>query len=89
MAQLLVRNLDPQIVERLKNIAKSHHRSLQGEIKHILEYVASAPAGKLSFLEEETSSWPKGFLKEIFGGWQGESLTRPPQGDYEKRDELE
>lgn len=37
MAQLLVRNLDPEIVERLKQRAKRHKRSLQGEAKFILE----------------------------------------------------
>ncbi|MDA8214885.1 MAG: hypothetical protein M0Z64_06370 [Nitrospiraceae bacterium] len=37
MAQLLVRGLDPETVERLKQRAKRHHRSLQGEAKLILE----------------------------------------------------
>jgi len=37
MSQLLVRDLDPAVVERLKQRAKRHRRSLQGEAKAILE----------------------------------------------------
>lgn len=36
MAQILVRDLDTGIVERLKTRAKQHGRSLQGEVKVIL-----------------------------------------------------
>jgi plasmid stability protein len=41
MAQLLVRNLDDAVVARLKNRAREHHRSLQGEVKAILEEAAA------------------------------------------------
>ncbi len=40
MAQLLVRGLEPETVERLKQRAKRHRRSLQGEAKRILEDAA-------------------------------------------------
>jgi antitoxin FitA len=40
MAQLLVRDLDPAVVERLKERARQNHRSLQGEVKTILEAAA-------------------------------------------------
>jgi plasmid stability protein len=40
MAQVLVRDLDPEILERLKKRAKHHGRSLQGEAKAILEAAA-------------------------------------------------
>ncbi len=40
MAQLLVRGLEPETVERLKQRAKRHRRSLQGEAKLILEDAA-------------------------------------------------
>lgn len=36
MPQILVRDLDEVLVERLKRQAKRHHRSLQGEVKAIL-----------------------------------------------------
>jgi antitoxin FitA len=41
MAQVLVRDLDPETLERLKSRAKLHGRSLQGELKAILESAAS------------------------------------------------
>ncbi len=37
MAQVLVRQLDDKLVERLKKRAKEHGRSLQSEVKTILE----------------------------------------------------
>lgn len=41
MAQLLIRNLKPETVEKIKKRAKSHNRSLQGEAKLILEEATS------------------------------------------------
>ena len=37
MPHILVRDLDPSTIERLKSSAKQHGRSLQGEVKAILE----------------------------------------------------
>lgn len=41
MAEVLVRGLDIEVVERLKSRAKRHGRSLQGEAKAILEAAAT------------------------------------------------
>ena len=40
MAQVLVRDLDPVVLEQLKSRARRHGRSLQGELKVILESAA-------------------------------------------------
>jgi plasmid stability protein len=40
MAQLLVRGIEPETINRLKTRAKHHRRSLQGEAKLILEEAA-------------------------------------------------
>jgi plasmid stability protein len=37
MAQLLVRDVDPKVVARLKRRARENRRSLQAEVKQILE----------------------------------------------------
>jgi plasmid stability protein len=44
VAQLLIRDLDPETVNRLKERALRHRRSLQGEIRLILEKEAAAGA---------------------------------------------
>lgn len=31
--------------------------------------------------------WPEGFFEDVLGAWEGE-LRRPPQGLYEKREDL-
>ena len=43
MAQILVRNLDEEVVEHLKKRAKEEGRSLQSEVKSILERAAHEP----------------------------------------------
>lgn len=43
MPQILVRNLDPQVVEKLKKRARNNRRSLQAEAKDILSREADAP----------------------------------------------
>ncbi|WP_154655937.1 FitA-like ribbon-helix-helix domain-containing protein [Fortiea contorta] len=37
MAQILIENLDLIILEKLETLAKQHRRSLQDELKHILQ----------------------------------------------------
>ncbi|MBK5275992.1 MAG: hypothetical protein JJE30_13195 [Desulfuromonadales bacterium] len=43
MPQLLIRNLDEETIQNLKDRAKRHNRSLQGEVKLILEGCAARP----------------------------------------------
>ena len=59
MAQLLVRDLDPAVVARLKEKARQNRRSLQGEVKAILEE-AAAPATRkeaLAVIEKWQRRW--------------------------------
>jgi len=34
------------------------------------------------------SGWPEGFIEQVAGGWQGELLERPAQGEIEQRETL-
>ena len=43
MPQLLIRNLDEKTINSLKERAKRHNRSLQGEVKLVLEEYACRP----------------------------------------------
>ena len=43
MPQILIRNLDENTINNLKDLAKQHNRSLQGEVKRILEEYSSQP----------------------------------------------
>lgn len=40
---------------------------------------------KLVEREFENREWPEGYFDRVFGGWEGEPLTRPPQGAPEER----
>ena len=48
MSEVLVRNLDEAVVEQLKARARSSGRSLQAELKLILEQAAQSMSGRLS-----------------------------------------
>jgi plasmid stability protein len=37
MKSIHIRNIDPEVLQRLKERAELHHRSMQGEVKAILE----------------------------------------------------
>jgi plasmid stability protein len=37
MKSIHIRNIDPQALQRLKKLAELHHRSMQGELKAIIE----------------------------------------------------
>lgn len=51
MKSLLIRNLDEQVLAALKRLAASNHRSLQGEVLHLL-----TRASRLAPGDEEISS---------------------------------
>lgn len=55
MAQMLVRDLDPEVVERLKERARANGRSLQKEVKAILE--AAAATYTMEEAREVTRKW--------------------------------
>ena len=57
MAQMLVRDLDPEVVEKLKARARVHGRSLQKEVKAILEEAAATLS--LSEAEEVAELWQR------------------------------
>jgi len=59
MAQLLVRDLDPAVLARLKAKARLNHRSLQGEVKTILEQAAeqATPDEAIAVLEKWQRRW--------------------------------
>jgi len=40
-------------------------------------------------VEKDAHGWPVGFFEATAGAWEGEPLTREPQGEYEKRLELD
>ncbi len=52
MAQILVRELDESVVKKLKSRAKSNGRSMEAEIRTILEGAAQDHVDKARFIKE-------------------------------------
>jgi hypothetical protein len=66
MAQILVRDLDDALVARLKERAKLNHRSLQGEVKAILEETAAQATE--AEVEAILEKWRKHWGERRFSG---------------------
>lgn len=62
MANILVRDLDKGVVNRIKTMAKSHGRSLQGEVKAILTESVSYLTNEAITISQE---WHKTFKGKI------------------------
>jgi plasmid stability protein len=69
MPQLLIRNLEEQTVDKLKELAKRHNRSLQGEVKLILEEHAARPFEEPVTIAER---WQSYFAGRTFSDSTGE-----------------
>ena len=63
MPELLVRNLDEATIKRLKALAKQHGRSLQGQVRLVLEEAATLPMGEVSSLLEK---WQRHLARRRF-----------------------
>ena len=94
MAQIIVEDLDPVVIEKLEALAKEHGRSLQAELKYILEGAAQAQRlnqpDKLEIAKTpEELGWTPGFFERTFGAGEGEPLVRQPQCELPERELLE
>ena len=92
MAQVIIEDLDQLVIERLEAIAQAHGRSLQAELKHIIEAAVQAqtlnkPDASASAVTKTPAElgWTPGFFERTAGKWEGEPLTRGEQGEYEQR----
>lgn len=64
MAQILIRDLDDDLVATLKARAKSNHRSLQGEVKALLE--DKVRGRSMATIREELRQFRAGLGKRKF-----------------------
>lgn len=81
MAEVVIQDLDPALLQKLEMLAKLHGRSLQAELKSILEAAVQNAVTKTP----EELGWSPGFFERTAGKWEGEPLTRGEQGQYEQR----
>jgi plasmid stability protein len=72
MKSLHIRNVEPQTIERLKRLARSHNRSLQGELRDILNRAARVPLEdyaeeSLDLVTVNTETQSRWTREEIYG----------------------
>jgi antitoxin FitA len=66
MAQLIVRNLDDEIVARLRQRAAKHRRSTEAEHREILREALLSPRRRRSSLKEHLLAMPDVGIDEDF-----------------------
>ena len=66
-----------------KELAERIHQEAHAAKKSVSRYLAELVK------REMAPHWPEGFFDEVVGGWQGDSLQRPPQGEFEQRAALD
>jgi len=66
MAQILVRNMDEEVIERLKKRAKKDGRSLQTEVKLILEQAANEPTVDMETARMMCEAFRRRFKGRVF-----------------------
>ena len=76
MTQMLVRDLDPDVVERLKERARTNGRSLQKEVRDILEGAANTYT--MAEAREMSSRWQERFAGRKFS--DSSELIREDRG---------
>lgn len=75
MPAVMVRNIPEETVRHLRTLSKAHHRSVNGEILHLLSSALSSceDARKSSASVEEQNR----VFEQVFGAWtDNESLER-------------
>ena len=68
-------SVSEDVAEKVKSRARHSNMTVSG-------YLAGIVA------REVGDGWPPGFFDEVVGSWQGSPLKRPPQGEYEAREQL-
>ena len=63
-----------EVAEKLSQKAKNAHLSVSKYLSMMVK-------------NEICSEWPEGYF-DLFGSWEGDSLERPEQGEFEQRLEL-
>ncbi len=71
MATLTIRNLDEDLVERLKSTAARRGRSMEQEVRELLEQRYAARPDVLARVEQRWQQYPKATADEI-ASWIGE-----------------
>lgn len=64
-----------ELAERIQQEARATQKSVSSYLAELVK-------------REMAPNWPEGFFDEVAGGWQGETLQRQPQGEYEQRVDL-
>lgn len=76
--------LQVTVPERLRNQDLEILMVFQPVVITASEQSPSTPDG---FVDPETLGFSRYFLEEVIGGWLGEPLERPPQLEFEEREE--
>jgi hypothetical protein len=64
--------LPERVAERVRTRARERGMSVSAWLAELV-------------VRDVSADWPDGFFSEVIGGWQGEPLVRPAQGEHQDR----
>jgi hypothetical protein len=64
-----------EVAEIIRRRARARHLSVSQYLAKLAEQDAAV-------------GWPPGYFENVIGGWKGDPLVRPAQGEYEEREQL-
>ncbi|KYC40416.1 hypothetical protein WA1_26760 [Scytonema hofmannii PCC 7110] len=68
MTQLVINNIDPILIYKLETLARQHARSLQEELKHILEQATQPITNQTQSVDIATAREMVAQIQEMFAG---------------------
>ncbi|MFB2877201.1 FitA-like ribbon-helix-helix domain-containing protein [Floridanema aerugineum] len=79
MAQVIIEDLDSEVIEKLQMLAQRNGRSLQAELKHILETAASSTLSKEEIILKKAEK-----MRQQIAYHAGQDISELPPIDREK-----
>jgi hypothetical protein len=64
-----------EVAEIIRRRARARHLSVSQYLAKLAE-------------QDAVVGWPPGYFENVIGGWKGDPLVRPAQGEYEEREQL-
>ena len=79
MARFIIEDLDSEVVEKLEALAKQHGRSLQAELKYILQAAVQAQTLNQPVVIELAKTLPEDFIHDIRAALEREDTKTAQQ----------
>ncbi|MBA3922629.1 MAG: DUF2281 domain-containing protein [Nostocaceae cyanobacterium] len=79
---------EQKLLEKWRELPQDKQEQVLEFVEFIHRKAKEQDQEKIKPTTPQGKGWMPGFFEEIIGGWVGEPLQRPEQGEYESREPL-